>query len=343
MTRASKFFSADLAQQSALRNAIINGGMSFARRGTSGNPVANAVSYQLDRWETFQVGGANGDMTVSQQAGDALSPHCMRVLRNVAATITDSRTKQVIEMRMGQHLAGRTVTLSYRARKGAGFTAASSNLAVLLQTGTGAVDQGAAAFEAGTVTGQTAPVSVNDVLTTTFQTFSHKVLLPSNVTQISLSFNPLWVGAAPANDYFEFTDVNLHVGNIATPFVPRPMALELLLCQRYYQSSFPQGVAPANNAGVTGAFTVGAQQAGALRSRAGFSFIATMRATPSAITCFNPSAANGEMRDATAAADCSSTAISASGDSNFRITCLGNAASAIANNLQFHWSAEAEL
>ena len=43
---------------------------------------------------------------------------------------------------------------------------------------------------------------------------------------------------------FSLSQVKLEVGQIATPFVPRPFAEELALCQRYFESSYNQGVPP---------------------------------------------------------------------------------------------------
>ena len=54
-------------------------------------------------------------------------------------------------------------------------------------------------------------------------------------------------------------------------------------------------------------------------------------------TLYNPSAANAQVRDATAGADCSSSAIATSVHSA-NITTTGNASTAVGNTLQFHWS-----
>jgi hypothetical protein len=45
------------------------------------------------------------------------------------------------------------------------------------------------------------------------------------------------------------TNIQLEQGTVATPFEHRPIGVELMLCQRYYESSYPLGTAPA--AGVT--------------------------------------------------------------------------------------------
>jgi hypothetical protein len=55
----------------------------------------------------------------------------------------------------------------------------------------------------------------------------------------------LGVGGA-TSDYFAITGVQLEVGSVATPFEHRSYGEELALCQRYYEKSFNDDVAPSN-------------------------------------------------------------------------------------------------
>jgi len=56
-----------------------------------------------------------------------------------------------------------------------------------------------------------------------------------------------WIANAGATFYL--TGVQLEVGSKASAFERRPYGMELQLCQRYYEKSFNQSVAPANNTG----------------------------------------------------------------------------------------------
>jgi hypothetical protein len=86
-----------------------------------------------------------------------------------------------------------------------------------------------------------------------------------------------------------------------SPFIMRPYDQELISCQRYLRKSFPQATAVAQNAGVAGAITI--KNPIALGDPSEFiPFSPTMRTTP-AITTYNPSAANANWRDITAASD----------------------------------------
>lgn len=96
-------------------------------------------------------------------------------------------------------------------------------------------------------------------------------------------------------------NVRLRPGTCDVPYIARPYTVELNLCQRYICKTFSLGTAPAQNAGITGAITVKNPIALGDPSE-WWQFPARMRANP-AITTYNPSAANANWRDITAAAD----------------------------------------
>lgn len=79
-----------------------------------------------------------------------------------------------------------------------------------------------------------------DTISTSWQ---RVVFALSNVTaNEKLYFTCLRGGGVKAGDVFYLTGIKLEAGGQATPFVPRPYAEEMALCQRYYQThelSFP--------------------------------------------------------------------------------------------------------
>ena len=79
---------------------------------------------------------------------------------------------------------------------------------------------------------------------------------------------------------WQITGVQLEKGSTATSFDYRPYGTEFMLCQRYFQSSFRQGTAPANgvNNGLEGTCT--AYNTGSLYFQT-FTLPVTMRAVPS--------------------------------------------------------------
>lgn len=73
-----------------------------------------------------------------------------------------------------------------------------------------------------------------DTISTSWQ---RVVFALSNVTaNEKLYFTCLRGGGVEAGDVFYLTGIKLEAGGQATPFVPRPYAEEMALCQRYYQT-----------------------------------------------------------------------------------------------------------
>jgi hypothetical protein len=127
--------------------------------------------------------------------------------------------------------AGKTVTVSFYARKGANYSQASSQLGFSLYSGTG-TDQNLLQNYTGAAT----PVSGAALLTTTWQRFSYTGTISASATEIAPYFNWQPAGTAGAADYCEVTGVQIEVGSVATPFHTYAGTIqgELSACQRYY-------------------------------------------------------------------------------------------------------------
>jgi hypothetical protein len=122
------------------------------------------------------------------------------------------------------------------------------------------------------------------------------------------------VGTAGADDSFTIDDVQLEIvpaaaGYGASPFERLSFTEQLLLCRRHYLKTFSYGTAPAQNAGAgTGELRVlYANDAGVRLTYSPWRFPTSMRIAPSAITTYNPAAANAEARNITDNLDCAST------------------------------------
>jgi hypothetical protein len=198
--------------------------------------ATSPAAYTADMWKAW---GANSSsaLTVSQQdSGVTASPKCFRLQRTASNTDTGVLgVAQVIETINAKSLQGQSVTLSFKARAGANFSAASSYLVSTISTGTGS-DQGSTSLIAGTWTGQ-ANTTQNNTLTTSFQTFTQTITVPSGATEaaVRLSYTP--VGTAGAADYFEIMDVQLEVGSSASTFEALPVDVVRARCRRYYQAN----------------------------------------------------------------------------------------------------------
>lgn len=214
-------------------NPVLNSAFQIAQRGTSFT-VNNAQQYVLDRWYAYTLNNA----TYSRQlTGDTTNlpfiQYCMRVARNSGATSTATiLTYQSMESINSIPFAGKTVTMSFYARKGANFSQASSQLATYLISGTG-TDQN---YQSG-YTGAAFPINAQQAtLTTTWQRFSYTGTIAATATELTPYFEYVPTGTAGAADYFEITGVQIEVGSVATPFKTYAGTIqgELAACQRYY-------------------------------------------------------------------------------------------------------------
>jgi len=217
-------------------NPVLNSAFQVWQRGTSISVAASGTPYTADRWQVFT--NASQACTVSRQlVGDSTNlpsiQYAARVQRNSGQTGTGGiYFQQSFETINSIPFAGKTVTVSFYARAGANYSAASSNLEVTLATGTG-TDQN---LIASGYTGGAYPIGVSRTLTTTWQRFTATATLSSTANEMSLYFGFTPVGTAGAADYYEVTGVQIDIGSVALPFRTYAATIqgELSACQRYY-------------------------------------------------------------------------------------------------------------
>jgi hypothetical protein len=225
------------------KNAVINGGLQVWQRGTTGAGATGAgTGFVADRWQVGRTGFAAGSTFSRQTTSDTTNlpfiQYCARVQRDSGNTGTGLVLfTQSLESVNSIPLAGKSVTLSFYARKGANFSAASDLLKVELATGTG-TDQNY--FTAG-YTGTVRPINTTTTLTATWQRFTFTGTVPTTATEIAVQLGFTPVGTAGAADYFEVTGVQVEAGSIATPFQTATGTIqgELAACQRYYYRNTP--------------------------------------------------------------------------------------------------------
>ena len=221
------------------KNRVINGGMDVWQRGTTfANP---ALGYTADRWQ----GSTATAGTITRVAtGDTTNlPNIQYALRyqrtNGSTSTSQLNIIQNFESVNSIPLAGKTVTLSFYARKGANYSPTSSLLGVILATGTG-TDQNY--YTAG-YTGTADTISSSATLTTTWQRFTYTATLPATMTEMAVYFYAAPTGTAGAADYYEITGVQVELGSYATSFSRSAPNYggELAACQRYYWRNTPNG------------------------------------------------------------------------------------------------------
>jgi len=157
------------SSNTAGKNGVLNSNFSIWQRGTSVSFAASTPGYLADRW--YIVNNANQALTVTRQATNDTTnlpfiQYCARIQRNSGETgVGTLSLSQPFETLNSVAYAGKTVTYSFYARKGANYSATSDILAIYLATGTG-TDQNQ---QGSGYTGQTLPINT----LATFYTFSH--------------------------------------------------------------------------------------------------------------------------------------------------------------------------
>jgi hypothetical protein len=222
------------------KNVIINGAMNIWQRGTSFLNLASqgATNYTADRWNATRY--SSGDHDVTRQEVNYLGfRYALRSERSVGDSSGTSRyINQPIESSISRTLAGKYVTLSFYARRGAGMpTISGVNLTawITYHTSDSWLDNGMFYDNFKNISGPYAGTK-SFALTENFERYQITGFIPSNVRQIGISFGtPEGLPTAIANDYFDITGVQLEEGRTATPFEHRSIGEELAMCQRYYE------------------------------------------------------------------------------------------------------------
>ncbi len=134
---------------------------------------------------------------------------------------------------------------------------------------------------------------------------------------------------------WQITGVQLEAGSVATPFERRDYGRELMMCQRYYEKSYPVNVMPGT--ATVSTFWMGIQASSQYASIAGI-FATPKRAAPT-LVIYNPSTG------ATGSMQADATVISAVGSaSETGLYLRANNVTTTTNQfLSGHWTASAEL
>lgn len=250
-------------------NSIVGGDFTtnLFQRGTS---VAVAsptnVAYTADRWFVWSASTAV-PITVTKQTGasDILSNYgaSARVNKPSGAGVGQACIAQEVETVNSYRFQGQTAEFDFHAKAGATFSAASSNLAVYIITGTG-TDEGATNLAFGLNaagggssgwTGQASAASgvLVPLSTGGFNRYSVSANIPATATEIAVAICYTPVGTGSATDWFEFTGAQLVRNNVLAPFTAttgtlftndtrvksfarRSQEVETALQQRYYYS-----------------------------------------------------------------------------------------------------------
>jgi hypothetical protein len=351
------------------RNAVIGGdfGTNPWQRGTTFAAIASAA-YHADCWRTDYSGtmvytiSKDSSVPTVAQCGRVLS-HCLRVDMTTAdATIAAGDYAHVstrIEGYRARAIAQRTCILSFWHRHSkagtycVGITNSGADRSFVAEYTQDTADaweyaeiEIAASPSAGTWNYDTGVgIDLRFPLAggSTFD-YSGGTLGQTWATgNFFVSGNQVNACDDVANN-FRLALVQLEPGDLATEFEGLSFAEVLALAERYYEKSFAVGTTPAQNvASLLGSASV-TQVVGAAAAQVGHRvpFKTRKRAAPT-VTIYNPLAANAEVRNATAAADCTASVVADASETGFTLnfTTAGGSAAGQANHA--HWAAASEL
>ena len=314
------------------KNRIINGAMMIDQRNAAASQTftaAAALAYAVDRW----YGYCTGANVTGQQVAGATTPTVTqnRYRFTGAASVTAVGFGQRIEQKNSYDLAGSTCTLS-------ADLAISATLTTVTWT----------AYYATTTAdtfGSLASPTVTSIATGTFTVtstvtnFSANISVPSAATTgLQILFT---VGALTAGLTWTIGNVQLEKGSVATSFDTRDYGSELIMCQRYYETSYSPGTAPGTTTNVGNVcFCPATTSTSLYNSQKGFAV--SKRAVPTMTSYSGNTGTSGKTYNSSAASDSTVTSFSQTGVLSTGYIVV-SAAGGTDNQYNYHFTASAEL
>lgn len=279
----------------AVQNLCINGRFDFWQRGTLFTQSGTGRVQTADRWHLWCTSSTGPiDSQFAQTAGSGLAqfPTAARIQRSNGSVNTDTRgCGQEIDRRFVELARGQKITLTFWARRGVTYSAASGALGVVFTTGTGAETEN----HTTPYTGAANAISSNVTLTTSYQRFTvtSAAVLGSTVTTAAVKFSFTPTGIGGVADWFEITGVQVTVGTAVPEFVlaGHTMSGELAHCQRYYEKSYDLTVNPGTTTTI-GAEWVAITGGPTNNASSSIRFKVTKRAAPT-VTMYNAANTTG--------------------------------------------------
>ena len=335
---------ADTEGSDAPRNRIINGnGLYNDYQATT----AADDAYFINRWYALTESGSVG---VSQQFAPRIgSPTAFRLTQSQASAQRFGAA-QLLSFSDFADFKGRNASLQAVVK-----CSASTNIRIAVVAWTGGTDAPTSdvvsnwtstSYTAGGffISSNTTIAAVGSaaVSANVEKRIHLPAAIPSNAVNICVF---IWTETAQAQNVFlEITDAQFEKGQYPTPYENTSREATRERCLPFYEKTFAEGTAPAQNAGATHSEgmtllrTDGAQTAHFVK------FEKRKRTAPT-IVAFNPSAANALARDLTINVDAASTTIGSHGANGFWVF-LSNPSSgspAVGDRMILHWTADAEL
>lgn len=244
----------------AFNNFLINGGFDFAQRQAPGTltNVSTSDSYTADQWKAawqssslqYQRLDTNGAVEVG------LSSRYYGTYKQVT-TAGKFIVYQPIEGAAIQPLLGRNVTFQCKMKA----SPAKTIRMAILQLGSGGIIDTIpnpinSAFGANTVDPTwSSNISIlgsasSQSVATTWAPLSVTLTVSSSAKNL---FVAIWTDSAfSAGDTLSLAEAGLYLGIAPVPWQPRPLAVELVLCQRFFEKTYDVDTAPGTAGNTNG-------------------------------------------------------------------------------------------
>lgn len=279
-------------------NKFRNANFDVWQRGTTVPISANTATYTADGWIVTLNGSAGS--AILQWDGPT-STYGMRVQASTTATITS--IAQRIESSISSSLGGNQVTFQALIFNN---TSATITPGFIISHPTGTPDNWGASISDIASNFQACPVGV-----VTRVAYTYSLPQASALMGIQISFNIN--SSLVTGSYVEITQCDIRatpgvasgINNSPPPVELRPISISLNECQRYYETSYPNLIAPGT-AGVTqgSSFILSGLPSATYSSGLWVSFKVEKRINPTVINTFSPATGViSDMRNAASSVD----------------------------------------
>lgn len=315
------------------RNVLINGGFDIWQRGTT-NPGPSIGGYVADRFRCDWNG--NAGVAISQQSfapGQsevADEPRFFlrwqQTLAGTAATV--HKVSQAVES--VRTLAGKTATVTFWARSDAVRPLSVSVAQNFGTAGSESVEKIVDVFQLGT----------------SWKKYSATFRLPGIAGKMLGTNNFLRLAFdLPLNvlQTVDLAQIQLEEGPVSTPFEYRPMAEELMLCQRYFEKSFATWLPVRANNGPATCISTFTQAAPANSGQTAMTvgMLVQKRVLPT-VVMYCPGNTSNQVWNQTVGA-CTGSTVQGSTERAISFATFTPVGSSPGQTLQIEWTADAEL
>jgi hypothetical protein len=286
------------------KSSLLNSCFQVWQSGISGTGTGVRM-LTADGWGLRRTGSVTGHQW-SRQAGTD-GGYALRIQRTAAnATTNLLNVINVINSDDVRAIRGKHCNISIRARRGANYSEANSQLFLDVY---GDTTESQITTTDGTLGTGIALEQFNIVLDASglWVEGNSQVFIPNNIEMVWVRVRYTAVGTAGAADYFDLDEVLLQPTPYKTQRDKRPYGEELALCQRYFSKTYGSSVA-AGTVTAEGALQTrarGTEASGAVNLD--WRFPVEMRALP-AITVYSPATgASGNIANTSAVTDLAAT------------------------------------